>query len=98
VAAATATVALVAGAAGGDTWLRGGIEELFDTLVAVAHLHDPALLSSQAEWLAQLIGRHHHLEVSARSMLEALAAALAEPAPDAAELVGAAIGQLDPLG
>jgi methanogenic corrinoid protein MtbC1 len=97
VAAATATLVRATGASGA-TWLRGGIEELFDTLVAVAHLHDPALLSSQAEWLAQLIGRHHHLELSARSMLEALAAALADPAPDARRLVDAAVDLLDPLG
>lgn len=95
VAAATAAVARATGAPAGDAWLRAGLEELFDTLVVVAHLHDPALLAGQAQWLAELFARHHALQASGRSLLEAMAAALVDTAPDARPLVDAAIDQLD---
>lgn len=101
VAAAGAAVTAVTGVAGtgpGDAWLRAGFEELFDTLVAVAHLHDPSLLSVQAQWLADLLGRHHELDVSARTLLDALAVALADAAPDARPVVDAAIERLGPAG
>lgn len=96
VAAATAAVAAATGAPAGDAWLRAGLEELFDTLVAVTHLHDPALLAAQATWLAELFARHHALEVSGRALLGALGDALARTAPDARPLVDEAIGHLDP--
>lgn len=98
VAAATADVAAATGAAAGDAWLRAGVEELFDTLVAVAHLHDPALLAGQAAWLSDLVRRHHSLEVSARTLLESLAASVADAAPDARALVDAAIAALPAAG
>ena len=98
VAATTTAVCRSTGAAADDSWLRAGVEELFDTLVGVAHLHDPALLSGQAQWLAELLGRHHALEVSARTLLVALSGAVAGAATSARPLVDAAIDLLDPPG
>ncbi|MEZ5178010.1 MAG: cobalamin-dependent protein [Acidimicrobiales bacterium] len=97
VAAATVAGAAATSASAGDAWLRAGVEELVDTLVAVAHLHDPAVLAGQAAWLADLVRRHHDLDVSARTLLESLASAVADAAPDAERLVAAALEEADRL-